>query len=219
MRMLKRLILLSLTILMSLNFVHTVNAYEYGSIELAFNNEYATNISFSIYKIGDCIDGSLVQYVPSSDFSNIMSDLKSLVTANDCENVIEESMNYIYENDIQPIDTKLADNDGNVLFEELDIGLYLITQDEYSDKFEAETFLVQMPMNIDSSMKYNIVAVPKYTDKTGVKNDDKETPDKLVNVKTGDDQDITPYIVTLGISVITFLLIYVFMKSDKKDVK
>ena len=74
-------------------------------------------------------------------------------------------------------------------------------------------------MNIDSSMKYNIVAVPKYTDKTGVKNDDKETPDKLVNVKTGDDQDITPYIVTLGISVITFLLIYVFMKSDKKDVK
>ena len=64
--------------------------------------------------------------------------------------------------------------------------------------------------------EYDIEAIPKYvkfTDETNKLSDKQPT----VYVKTSDDQQILPYAITLGISVVAFLLIFAFIKSDKAE--
>lgn len=217
MRMMKRLLMIVCVFILPLGIVNNVSAYvKTGNIIIAFENEIAARISFSIYKIGDCTDESLVRYEPSVEFSNLEYDLNSLNTARDIENVIDDCKILIDSKKIQALDTQSGDKQGNVVFEDLEVGLYLVVQETYNENFVAESLIIQMPMEVDSKLEYDIEAIPKYvkfTDETNKLSDKQPT----VYVKTSDDQQILPYAITLGISVVAFLLIFAFIKSDKAE--
>ena len=65
MRKMKRLLIIVFIFIISLGLANDVSAYvKTGNIILAFENDITARISFSIYKIGDCTDESLVRYKP-----------------------------------------------------------------------------------------------------------------------------------------------------------
>lgn len=217
MRKMKRLLIIVFIFIISLGLANDVSAYvKTGNIILAFENDITARISFSIYKIGDCTDESLVRYKPSAEFSNLKYDLNSLYTASDIESVIYDCKILIDTKEIQALDTQSGDNQGNVVFENLGTGLYLVVQETYNEDFAVESLIIQMPMRVDSRLEYNIEAIPKYikvTDKTNNIFDKKPT----VYVTTSDNQQILPYVITLGISIVVFLLLFIFIKSDKVE--
>ena len=148
--------------LSSLVYAKEVNDNQVGSIELRFNNNKASQISFSLYKIGDVIDGSLVQYVPSSSFSNLEFDLNSITTSRDCEEVMNQCKTLIHNEKIMSLQKVKANSKGNVYFTNLEVGLYFIKQEDQSKEFQSSNILIALPMNDDDNLLYDIVAHPKY---------------------------------------------------------
>lgn len=209
---LKRIILICLMFILSLNFIY---AYEYpqGSISIKFNNSKAGDVSFSLYKIGDC-SGSLGYYELNENFSNLDCDLNNLKTAKDCENVIELCLAYIEDNEIFSYTTEVTNKNGNIVFDDLPVGLYLIKQDMEVLDFKAETILVQLPNYENSKYNYNVESKPKYIDGNNEIISDEYDDTEVLEPKTNDNQQILPYVVTLGVSSISLALIYLYFKNE-----
>lgn len=166
MRVLKKLFLVILLVFMvAISFSVDISAYgnDTGSIELIFNNEKASHISFSIYKIGDLKNGSTVQYVLSDLFRDLDVNLNEINTARDSEEIIAEGLALIEKKGILPEQTQYGNNQGNVVFNDLELGLYIIKQDNYPNGLKAESLLLSVPLNTDSGLIYNVKASPKYT--------------------------------------------------------
>lgn len=195
--------------------VSHVYADTLGSVEIAFQNEKAANISFSIYKIGDCVDSSLIKYKLSDDFYGLDCNLNDIVTASDCESIIRKSLSYIQSYKVKPYKVENCDKKGNLSFEQLETGLYIVKQDNVVDHFEAESVLIQMPKNTGDTFIYDIKAKPKYSNVP----DNDSDKDIVVKVKTGDDQDISPYLITVTLSAFVMLMMIILIKSDRKKVK
>lgn len=71
---------------------------------------------------------------------------------------------YVSANDISPLDTAKSDEDGNIVFADLSVGLYLIVQTETADGYELlAPFLVTVPLENeeDGSWIYDVEALPK----------------------------------------------------------
>lgn len=196
-----------------LSTVSYVYADTLGSVDIAFQNKKAAHISFSIYKIGDCIDSSLMKYSLSDDFYGLDCYLNDIETASDCENIIKKSISYIQDYKVKPYMVECCDDKGHLSFDQLETGLYVIIQDKRVDYFEAESILIQMPRFNGQAFVYDINAKPKYSDFADNGND------VVIKVKTGDDQDMLPYFVTCVISAFVLLMLVVLMKSDRKKVK
>ena len=211
MRILKKISLLVLIFM--LFTVSNVYADTLGSVDIAFQNKKAAHISFSIYKIGDCIDSSLMKYSLSDDFYGLDCYLNDIETASDCENIIKKSISYIQDYKVKPYKVECCDDTGHLSFTQLETGLYVIIQNELVDNFEAESVLIQMPRYNGQSFVYDINAKPKYSDLPD------EGDDVVIKVKTGDDQDMSPYLITCFISAFVLFLLIILMKSDRKNVK
>lgn len=219
MSILKKLILIVFSLLLCISLsphvyaLNGVNDHQTGSIELAFEDSQTSHISFSLYKIGDVIDGSYVQYVPSMSFSKLDFDLNNISTSKDYETIINQCLTLINKNNIHSLKTINGNSDGNVIFDDLEFGMYFIKQDEKVKGFESECLIVTVPFNTGDGLMYDVIAKPKY-DKEVQPTDHKQP---IVHVNTSDDTDIVPVVVTLLISGCFVLLIYLFIKHDKKS--
>lgn len=209
MKLYRKISLIVFSVLMCMSFIHTIKANQntLGSIELAFEDKKVSEISFSIYKIGDLIDESLIQYSPSSSFENLQSDLNHLSTASDCENTIKECLKIIEERQIHPTQTKKGQNNGNIKFDNLDLGLYLVKQDKTLNDFRTKPVLISVPLNMDSTLIYDVVAIPKYSNEP-------DTDEPTIIIDTSDEQNILPYVIGLGVSGCVGIVLYIFMKKD-----
>lgn len=216
--MLKKVILIVFSLLLCISLSPSVLAYDgdsqVGSIELAFEDSQTSHISFSLYKIGDVIDGSYVQYVPSASFSNLTFDLNSITKAKDYEEIINQCLTLIDNEKIDSTQTVKGNNEGNVIFNDLELGMYLIRQDDDIKSFQSECLIISVPLNTNEGLIYDVKAMPKY-------GKDTDTPDNpqqpIIHVNTGDETRIEPIVITLLISGTFVVLIYLFIKHDKKS--
>lgn len=216
MSMLKKLILMVFSLLLCINLSPHILAYsgdsQVGSIELAFEDSQTSHISFSLYKIGDVIDGSDVQYVPSKSFSNLTFDLNNITKAEDYEEIINQCLTLIDENNIHYVQKVKGNSSGNVFFDDLQLGLYLIKQDDEIESFQSECLIVSVPLNTGEGLVYDVVAKPKYGKDTETTENPKEP---VVHVTTSDDTNIESLVITLLVSGTFVCLLYFFIKHDK----
>lgn len=196
------------------SYVYAVDdIHQLGSIELAFHNQATASMSFSIYKIGDVIDSSSMQYVPSASFSKLNVDLNRISTAKDYEMVIHQCIQIINQEKIQSLQTVKGNIDGNVIFEDLNTGIYFIKQNQKNDNFDVESLIVSMPFDTNGELIYDVIANPKYNQNN---ENTQITKRPVVHVKTNDETDIMPFIITMIISGSFAIIVYLFIKQDKK---
>lgn len=213
--MLKKMLVVVFSVFLCVCFVSPIRAYNAdglsGMIELDFDNIRTRDISFAIYKVGNLVDGSLVQYELAEEFAGLNVDLNDLTTAKDCQRVISKCIDLIDDAEIKWVQCQSGNSEGNVVFDDLELGLYLIRQVNAVDDFKAEDTLISVPLNYDGNLVYDVVAIPKYSHQ-----DIPDKPDNpVINVDTGDDKDVSPYVITLGISLVAMGLIYFFIRKDK----
>lgn len=164
----KRIKILLLSILMIFNIgkidalgSNTVDFNEKGSIEITLveknDNVKIEGAELTIYKIADAYEENhnlFLKYVSELSSCNVsLEDLESASVISNIEKCIPSDYNGI---------SKLTNQDGNVKYDNLDLGLYLIKQTNKVDGFsKIDSFLAMIPKEIDNSWEYNIKATPK----------------------------------------------------------
>lgn len=149
--------------------VTVVNAEEpTGSITVvnkALSGEILPDIHVSLYKIADFTNGIDSDVKLTDDFKNLNIDLASVETSAQAEKSALDCLSYINENHIASTKSLISDEAGLVKFENLDKGVYLITQssDEAAPyQFTSQPYLVQLPKKDDSgNISYEITTIPK----------------------------------------------------------
>ena len=215
MSILKKVFIIAYSLLLCMmclsSYVYAVE--KLGSIELAFHNQATASMSFSIYKIGDVIDSSSIQYVPSTSFSKLNVDLNHISTAKDYETIINQCIQLINQEKIQSLQTVKGNTDGNVIFKDLNTGVYFIKQNQKINNFDVESLIVSLPFDANGELIYDVVANPKYNQNNG---NTEITKRPIVHVKTNDETDVMPIIITMVISGSFAIIVYLFIKQDKK---
>lgn len=141
---------------------NTVNTEQLGSIQISmhYDNKAVPGGSLTLYRVGtfEETDG---QY--SFALTDAFTDCNVLL--ND-DTQLSESAKALYEfakeNSVDG-ETKEIESDGNVLFDELSVGLYLLVQETAAPGGyeKAEPFLVSVPMEQNGKYVYNVDASPK----------------------------------------------------------
>jgi len=155
------------TIILLLGFISSVNASEVidfdkkGSIEITLKdkteNASITGAEITIYKVADA---------KTKDNNLVFEKTEELKDCNVVLNDIEDSLlpNKLFQCVNSNVFSKnsITNSNGTVKFDNLELGLYLITQ---SNKVEGytniESFLVMIPEIKDDHWNYNIKSTPK----------------------------------------------------------
>ena len=134
---------------------HLIDLNKKGTINVTLkeaNDKKIPNVEISIYHIKSVsIKDNRVVYTYNENIQDCKEDL------NDLTSVINKCII-----NIEPLQSKLTNNEGQVKFEDLDLGLYLVKQtNEIKGYSSIEEFLVNIPQDIDNKWVYDIEALPK----------------------------------------------------------
>lgn len=161
-----KILLLSLNMLFNVDNIYalssnTVDFNNKGSIQITLyeknGNEKIKGSELTIYKVANALekDHNLAfEYVSElNGCSASLVDLESADISSEIEKCIPNNMNGI---------TKETDENGNVKYEDLDLGLYLVKQTNKVEGFsKIDSFLIMTPKVIDNKWIYDIKATPK----------------------------------------------------------
>lgn len=136
------------------------DASKKGSIEVTMQegNQAVPGGSLTIYKVGDVteIDGN-DSFIPTEDFSGCDVSFESEMSAELAQKLSKYAADHALKGVCQKID-----GEGRISFEDLEIGLYLLVQEEAAPGYEkAIPFLVSVPMYEDGAYIYHVNASPK----------------------------------------------------------
>lgn len=134
---------------------HLIDLNKKGTINVTLkeaNDKKIPNVEISIYHIKSVsIKDNKLVYTYNENIQDCKEDL------NDLTSVINKCII-----NIEPLQSKLTNNEGQVKFEDLDLGLYLVKQtNEIKGYSSIEEFLVNIPQDIDNKWVYDIEALPK----------------------------------------------------------
>lgn len=150
------------------------------------------SIEFQCVKVADISDG---EYVFLDDFSfDFQRDTTEALTAEEQDQIAKMLAEREYDFNI-----KRTDSNGKLLFEELNVGVYLLKAEDTKSYGTISPALVAIPTwdEVEKKMEYNIKVIPKYT---------KEIPQ---SVKTGDDDNLVGYMTAGVMSLLCILCICV----------
>lgn len=127
------------------------------TLESKDNNEYIEGAEISLYHIALAKEENYnlkLEYVSElSECSVSLSNLEDEKLSNEISKCITMEMPSLKQN---------TNKNGNVKFENLDLGLYLVMQTNIVDGYsKVDSFLVMIPKNIDNKYIYDIEATPK----------------------------------------------------------
>lgn len=127
------------------------------TLESKDNNEYIEGAEISLYHIALAKEENYnlkLEYVSElSECSVSLSNLEDEKLSNEISKCITMEMPSLKQN---------TNKNGNVKFENLDLGLYLVMQTNIVDGYsKVDSFLVMIPKNIDNEYIYDIEATPK----------------------------------------------------------
>ena len=140
---------------------YTVDFERKGSIDITLHetikDSYVEGAEITIYHVADIYsNNSNLAHKYTEQFNHCEASLDD-VTEDD---FLEEVSKCIKEDSEGIVD--YTDENGNVVFDELPLGLYLVKQTNKVDGYSIiDTFMAHIPVTIDNSWTYDIVAEPK----------------------------------------------------------
>lgn len=138
---------------------HTVpDLTQKGSIEITFvyNNQPVQGGNLELFRVGEVLEENGDYYFGVlEEFKGSGVSLENVQSPEVAEALAE------YAKDLQGL-TKDISSEGKVDFEQLELGLYLLIQEEAAEGFhEVNPFLVSVPKVVDGEYVYQVDASPK----------------------------------------------------------
>lgn len=162
------------------------DAGETGSITVTLSYEDAalTDGTLALYQVGNvAADDGDYSFVLSDAFADSGADLSDLEDADTAAALYA----YAVSNGIEAVQTT-SNTDGTVVFEDLEIGLYLVVQTVSCSGYEAlSPFLVSVPAYEDGAYVYNVSAVGKFTLTAAEGTTEEETTEETAEGTTDTD--------------------------------
>lgn len=207
-------ILISVICLFFLFFLITFPTYGdsnlKGSIEIQLEETEEkvsrNNVEFQLIKCGEVIDG---EFKLIDSYKSLNIDLNNLNNADELLKVAIQLDEFSKNNKEVGI-LKSTNSSGYLKYDNLDIGIYLITVNNQNNYDTISPFIVSIPTfnEISGNMDYNIKAIPKH--------------EKVIieNVPTGDNTKTENYMyLFIGSASILVLgmFIYIIKKNKMQD--
>ena len=213
----KKIILSSLIFIMLISsLIGTVSATELGTIQfVAINNTDAKaveNLEVSVYQVSK--QDAQGNFEFAFGFEDCTLDVDNLSESN-----LENLKTYAKTN-AEPLFTKTTDTTGKFTLTNLDLGTYLLVQENKTDEITMQTMLISVPeLTVENGLKYEITAKPKILNKEIV---DQNNSGKTELVKdsqlpyTGVLNWPIPVLVIAGIAIFCVAWLKVYSTSKKK---
>lgn len=158
----------SVIMLIALVFCLSINIFATGPIDfdrtgsilvtMEYEDEPVAGGSMTLYHVAVPVwqeDKYIFEY--TNDFSDCLLSLDDLATQGAANDFVE----YAIDHDLLG-KKKEINEDGEVLFEDVKLGLYLLVQEDAAKGyFAASPFLISVPMNADEGWIYDVDATPK----------------------------------------------------------
>lgn len=167
-------------------------ALEKGSIQIVISEETENikkdGIKFQCIKVADIVNG---KYVFKTEIVREQKlELKEEMTADELNEMAGILAEQNYDSEI-----KIMNQNGEIIFEDLEIGLYLLKAQSTQKSGRIDSVLIAVPTwdEIQKKMEYNIEVIPKYVQ------------DEEQGVKTGDSQNLVVYYGLMGVSLLFML--------------
>lgn len=207
----KKIVLINLIFaIVMLAFVGSVSATNSGTIKfVATNNsngEPIRNLEVSVYQVTkkDEDGNSLFEI----GFENCKIDIDDLSEEN-----LENLKNFAKSN-AEPLFTKITDENGNIALENLELGRYLLVQEDNLDSVIMQTMLISLPeLTVENGLKYEITAKPKINEVIP------EVPDNPLEdtlPATGTLDWLVPVLAIAGLVIFCLAWLKVYTTSKKK---
>lgn len=143
-------------------------------------------------KIADVKDG---EYVFTKEFADVKENLNNIETANQLMDVAEK----LDKKEKHNVQTKVTDENGIVVFKDLEVGVYLISSGKNENYDKVEPSLVAVPTwnETDGMMMYDVTILPKHS----------PYPDKNIAPQTGlENHQVLYFAIGVGCMVVGILL-------------
>ena len=122
------------------------------------------DVPVSLYQVGTMvIDTYVVHFQLNPALESTGIDLNNLKTAADAEAAAKVLVNTVGSAGV-PVETAVSDSDGNVNFNGLEMGIYLLVQTGNLESCKISPMLISVPYSSDGSvadLDYNVTAYPK----------------------------------------------------------
>lgn len=183
----KRLAVLAFAAMLA--FAMNVTAYAYVRIdtgaETGLTVHYAGSengiggVRFALYRVADVSDA--VELTLTPDFADLdIGNINDVEKASDWQEKADAARDYVQENAVEPVRTASTDSAGNVSFEGLSVGLYLLSGDTVSVgeyRYTPVSALILLPTLMDDdTWNYHPDVEPKYSKEVIEKPSDPEEP-------------------------------------------
>ena len=213
----KKIILSSLIFIMLIaSLIGTVSATDLGTIQfVAINNtdsKAVENLEVSVYQVSK--QDAQGNFEFAFGFEDCTLDVDNLSESN-----LENLKTYAKTN-AEPLFTKTTDTTGKFTLTNLDLGTYLLVQENKTDEITMQTMLISVPeLTVENGLKYEITAKPKILNKEIV---DQNNSGKTELVKdsqlpyTGVLNWPIPVLVIAGIAIFCVAWLKVYSTSKKK---
>ncbi len=177
-----------------------------GSIQVELTDGKAgtdkSNVKISCQKVADIVHG---EYVLTDDYKNAGVDLNAIENSSDLKNAAEK----LLAKGVKNTNANTTDKSGKVIFNALEVGVYLISAEDSTTYDTVEPSLIAVPTwsDTDGDMIYDVVIEPKHTAK----------PDKESNVapQTGLEENTWKYIGAACVCVIGAVGCTIIMRKRK----
>lgn len=119
-----------------------------------------SNIKINCQKIADIVQG---EYILTDTFASCDVDLNAIENSNDLKTAAEKLLTESLEN----AETNTTDKFGKVTFNNLKVGVYLISAEDSVNYDTIEPSLIAIPTwsDSDGNMLYDVIIEPKHTEK------------------------------------------------------
>lgn len=159
------------------------------------------------------------EYYLTEDFQNLNIDLEDIQHASETENFIQMLKTYIDDHDLEAVSQK-TNEQGQLTFDDLTIGIYLIMPIESSHYGTIQSSLVEIPMQEDGKPIYDVKIYPKaepISTETENDNDESIESESQVDskVKTGDEQAVMLYVLIAGVALVGIAAFGLCKKKNK----
>lgn len=207
----KKIVLISLTLVMFIFLViNPVYAAELGVINFnAINNSNAEsigNLEVSVYKVSkQDNDGNFIFEI---GFENCEIDIDNLSEEN------LDKLKAFAKSNAEPLYTKITDSQGKFTLENLELGSYLLIQENNLDSINMQTMLITVPdLTIENGLKYELQAKPKINE---ILPEVPEEPLEEELPATGTLEWLVPVLGTIGLAIFCIAWLNVYTTSKKK---
>lgn len=146
------------------------------------------------------------EYYLTEDFQNLDIDLGDIQHTSEIEKFIQKLKSYIDDHELEAV-SKRTNEHGQLSFDDLTIGIYLIVPIESSRYGTIQSSLVEIPMQEDGKPIYDVKIYPKAkhvsTEADDISDEPKESESQTNSIiKTGDEQSVMLYVLIAGVALV-----------------